>query len=122
MSAHIIDRQRIRRQKAKRAQRRKKAGTKNEGAHRMGEKIPSTLVFKFRRVKARLLPLHRARLGIFELLRRNGLGLILRGISFGIPIGIFRALREVLNRIWLGMALRGGLFGILTLIGIFDAL
>ena len=83
----------------------------------MGEKIPRALVFKFRRVKTQLLLLRRARLGIFELLRRNGLDLVLRAISFGIPIGIFSALREVLRGIWIGMALRGGVFKILTLIG-----
>ena len=88
----------------------------------MGEKIPRALVFKFRRVKAWLLLLRPARLRIFELLRRNGLDLVLRGISFGIPIGIFSALREVLNRIWLGAALRETGFKILILIGILGAL
>ena len=99
----------------------------------MGEKISSALIFKFRRVKAQLLLLRRARLGIFEPLWRNRLCSVLRGISFGIPTGIFSALREVLNRTRLGAsaalqeilreisifeALRAGGFGVLTLIGI----
>ena len=103
----------------------------------MGEKIPSALVFKFRRVKAQLFALScRVRLrliilrgislkipiGILELLRRNRFGLVLRGIGLKIPIGIFRALRKVLNRIWFGMALRETGFKILTLIGILGAL
>ena len=102
----------------------------------MGEKIPRALIFKFRRVKAQLLLLRRARLEIFELLWRNRLGLALRRISFGIPIGIFSALREALRGIWLVAsavlreipreilifkALRGGGFGVLTLIGALTA-